>query len=413
MSRTIFILLFCAFSTLRAEAIVQVGIERLLSSEYSQLLHGKRVGLISNQTGVDRQLRTTIGLMEEMEDSVGFQLAALFAPEHGIHGSAHSWQRLKDGTHKGKIPIFSLFGNTRRPTTAMLNAVDVFVFDIQDIGSRSYTYISTLFYVMEEAAKRKIPVIVADRPNPINGVTIDGPMLEDAWRSMVGYINVPYVHGMTIGELALFFNKEYNVGCALTVIPMRGWKRTMTFRDTGLPWIPTSPHIPESDSPLFYPATGILGEIQIANIGVGYTLPFKLVGAPWIDADAFAEKLNAQNFPGVHFQSFRYKPFYGRFKGEECGGVLIVVTDHLTYKPVSTQYLLMGMLKTMYPKQFAEGLKTSSNRKNMFCKVNGTEEIYNILHQETYVTWQLKAVHKQQREQFAKKREEYLIPSYS
>ena len=198
----------------------------------------------------------------------------------------------------------------------MLKGIDLLIYDIQDIGSRSYTFLSTLLYVMEEAAKQQIKVMVLDRPNPINGIVMDGPMLEEKWRSFLGYINVPYCHGMTIGELAQYFNGEYKIGCDLEVIPMKGWKRTMSFKDTHLPWVPTSPHVPEAETALVYPVTGILGELGIVNIGIGYTLPFKLIGAPWIQAEAFAEQLNQQQFPGVRFLPFYYRPFYGKFEGE-------------------------------------------------------------------------------------------------
>ena len=214
----------------------------------------------------------------------------------------------------------------------MLKDVDILIYDIQDIGSRSYTYITTLFYVMEEAAKAQIPLIVLDRPNPINGLLVEGPMLNERWRSFIGYVNVPYCHGMTVGELALFFNAEYQIGCKLEVIQMQGWKRWMHFEDTGLAWVPTSPHIPEADTPLFYASTGIIGELGIVSIGIGYSLPFKVVGAPWIRAQEFATAMNAQRLPGVHFMPYHFKPFYGLYKEKQCQGVLIRITDPHVFK---------------------------------------------------------------------------------
>lgn len=392
---------------------VKPGIDQLFSSPYLPKLQGKRVGLITNQTGVDPHLKTSIAKVQEGESLYHYQLTALFSPEHGLYGRAHSWENVKDDHTSQSIPIYSLHGTTRRPTQEMLDQVDLFIFDIQDIGSRSYTYISTLFYVMEAAAKNHIPVWVCDRPNPINGVTVDGPMLEEHLRSIVGYINVPYCHGMTVGELATFFNAEYQVGCALTVIPMKGWKRTMSFKETQLPWVPTSPQIPEPDTPLFYPMTGILGELQLVNIGVGYTLPFKLVGAPWIRGELFAQALNDQKFPGIHFQPFYYKPFFGRFKGQNCEGVRLVVTDHTTFEPVSTQYLLMGILKSLYPERFEEAMGKSQHRIPMFNKVNGTPEVFRILSQEKYIVWKLRALHQKQREAFKKRRAPYLISDYT
>jgi uncharacterized protein YbbC (DUF1343 family) len=295
----------------------------------------------------------------------------------------------------------------------MLKNIDLLIYDIQDIGSRSYTYIATLFYVMEEAAKANIEVIVLDRPNPINGLVIDGPMLNEGLRSIVGYINVPYCHGMTIAELAQFFNGEYKIGCKLTVIKMKGWSRSMSFLDTGLPWIPTSPNIPEAATPLYYPMTGLLGELKIVNIGVGYTLPFKLIGAPWINAKKFTEKLNEQKFPGVYFEPFYYKPFFGRFKEKECQGCLLIVTNPLIYKPVSTQYLIIGMLKGLYPEKFQEGIESSKDRKAMFNKVNGTQEIYQIMTEENNIVWKLRSFQEKERSDFANLRKKYLIAEYS
>lgn len=409
MIRFLFVYLIL-FSTLSAQ--VQVGADFLFTDDYGYLLKNKRVGLITNPTGVNGSMVPTVDLLKTHSGRFGYKVTALFGPEHGIHGAHHANQQVQDGKDADGIPIFSLHGKTQRPTPEMLKRVDTVIYDIQDIGSRSYTYVTSLFYVMEEAAKHGVEVIVLDRPNPINGLTVDGPLLESKWRSFVGYINVPYCHGMTVGELARFFNGEYNIGCNLKVIPMRGWKRNMSFADTGLPWIPTSPNIPEPTTPLFYPATGILGELQIVNIGIGYTLPFKIVGAPWINGQKFADALNSQKFPGVSFKPIYFQPFYGRFAKEECQGVMIVITDRLAYRPVCTQYLVLGMLKSLYPKQFRDALTKSQNRREMFNKVNGTDKIYNILAKEPFVVWKLKGVHEKERENFLLRRKKYLIPSY-
>jgi len=392
---------------------VTVGAEILFTDNYVDVLKGKKIGLITNHTAVTKKMEHTVDLLKKHAKKNAYTLTALFAPEHGITGAVHANENIEDGVDADGIPIFALHGKTKRPTAAMLKNVDLLIFDIQDVGSRSYTYITTLFYVMEEAAKNKIPVLVLDRPNPINGVVVDGPMLEEKWRSIVGYINVPYCHGMTIGELAAFFNGEYKIGCRLIVIPMKGWARQMSFQDTGLPWIPTSPNIPESTTAFYYPITGLLGELQIVNIGIGYTLPFKLVGAPWINAKQFADKLNGQKFPGIFFEPFYYKPFYGRFAHEECQGVLIVVTNPLIYKPVATQYLIIGMLKGMYPEKFQEGLMTSKGRKEMFCKVNGTEDVYQIISEMQNIVWKLRALHEEQRKDFAIVRKKYLLAEYT
>jgi len=407
---------FCIFFTLLIpflSAQVKTGLDCLFCKDHETILKNQKIGLITNHTAVASNHQTSIQIFKNHSSSYNFELKALFAPEHGLNGCQYASEKVEHFKDKDGIPIFSLHGLTRRPTKEMLQGIDLLIYDIQDIGSRSYTYIATLFYVMEEAAKLNIPVIVLDRPNPINGLTIDGPMLEDKWRSFVGYINVPYCHGMTIGELAQYFNSENKVNCKLTVIPMKGWKRSMCFAETGLTWIPTSPNIPEADTAYFYPSTGLIGELQLVNIGIGYTMPFKLIGAPWIKAEAFAKSLNEQKFPGVYFHPFYYRPFYGRFAHENCQGVLIVIEDHKKYLPVSTQYLLLGMLKSLYPDQFKKAIHSSKKCEEMFNKVNGTAEVYRILTQELYITWKLLALSQNERKLFQKNREKYLISSYS
>lgn len=397
-----FLLLLLPFWLVAAP--VELGIDVLLNT-HANILKKKRVGLITNHTGVDGNLRSTTELFQEKT-----QLVALFSPEHGIQGSARAADKIDHAKTKEGIAIYSLHGETRRPTEEMLKGIDVLVYDIQEIGCRSYTYVSTLFYVMEEAAKYKIPLILLDRPNPMGGLTVDGPMLQDKWRSFLGYINVPYCHGMTVGELARFFNEEYKVGCKLHIIPMKGWKRTMTYQDTGLNWIPTSPYIPEPDTPFYYATTGILGSLGIVNIGIGYTLPFKVVGAPWIDAEDFAAKLNAQKLPGVKFLPFHYTPFYGKFKSKPCEGVQIVITDPLCYRPLSVQYMLISLLKSLYPSMFCSSLATvSQEAKSSFCKVNGNSEIYAIIEKEPYFAWKLIDYGKKERRAFIERRKKYLM----
>lgn len=339
----------------------------------------------------------------------GYTLTALFAPEHGLNGKAYASNQVVDSKDRDGVPIYSLHGATRRPTAEMLKNIDLLIYDIQDIGSRSYTYVNTLFFVMEEAAKKKIPILVLDRPNPINGKMVDGPMMHDKWRSILGYVNVPYCHGMTVGELATFFNEEYKVGANLRVIKMVGWDRKMSFSDTELPWIPLSPHVPEPTTPLFYPTTGLLGELSLVNIGIGYTLPFKLVGAPWIEADKFAETLNKQRFPGVHFEPFHYRPFFGKFAHKDCQGVLIVITDRQTFLPVTTQYMIMGILKTLYPKEFKEALTAAKAKMEVFNKANGTDEVYRLMNENTHIVWPLKALHQEKRKEFLTLRQKYLL----
>jgi uncharacterized protein YbbC (DUF1343 family) len=413
-------LCLCLFSTFlfgtaaaKPSAEVANGSDMLWQDSCLETFKGKRLGVITNHTAVNRHMQTTADLLKSKAAAYNYTVSAFFAPEHGINGSAYAAENIAEQKDNDAIPIFSLHGKTQRPTAEMLKTIDILIYDIQDIGSRTYTYTTTLFYAMEEAAKYNIPVIVLDRPNPLGGFIVDGPMLEEKWRSMLGYINVPYCHGMTVGELARFFNSEYRVGCQLHIVPMKGWRRHMTFQETGLPWVPTSPNIPEATTAFYYPTTGILGELQLVNIGIGYTLPFKVVGTPWIEANRFAEALNSQKFPGVYFQPFYYRPFYGRFAQENCQGVLIIVTDPPKYKPVSTQYLLIGMLKSLYPEKFQDAITAAKARRKTLCKVNGTEEVVRLITEENNIVWKLRALHQKERDLFLKKRKKYLIAAYS
>ena len=399
---------FFLFLSFSLAGRVELGVDRLFREEgFRALLKGKRVGLITNQTGVDSELKATVELFLQKEP---FRLFALFAPEHGIDGKGYAAEKIPDLRDFKGVPLYSLHGKTRRPTEKMLQGIDVLVFDIQDVGVRSYTYLTTLCYVMEEAAGRGIPVVVLDRPNPLGGELVDGPMLEERWRSFVSYLNVPYCHGMTLGELALFFNEKSRVGCDLTVVPMRGWKRKMSFLETGLHWIPTSPQIPEATTPFFAAATGILGELGLVSIGVGYTLPFKVVGAPWIDADGFALALSSQNLPGVAFIPCHFRPFFGAYKGEDCHGVRIYMTDRRAFRPLSVQYLLIGMLKSLYPKEVDKRLKAlSQGKRDLFCKVNGNEEMWKWLREEKYSAWKMIGFQQEERKAFCKLRKPFLL----
>lgn len=390
---------------------IKLGIDVFFLEEYLTSLKNKNIGIITNQTGVDSSLQLTAEKFIAAAKNNNYSVKAFFSPEHGFYGNAKAGAFVENNRFCN-IPVYSLHGKTRRPTKEMLQGIDVLIYDIQDIGSRSYTYATTLFYIMEEAKKYNLEIVVLDRPNPINGLIVDGPVLDNRFRSFVGYINTPYCHGMTIGEMAKYFNEEYSIGCNLTVVPMKGWKRSMSFKDTGLTWIPTSPNIPEEDSAFFYPSTGIMGELKILNIGIGYTLPFKIFGAPWMDGKLFSDKLNAQKLAGVKFIPFNFCPFYGLYKEELCGGVKIVITDKEKYKPLAVQYLILGMLKSIYPKVFIETIEKSDYAKELFHKINGTDEIYNILIKEPYPAWKLIEFQENQKQAFLKKREKYLFKEY-
>lgn len=412
MKTVILYLILFSFPIFTQGAAVKLGCDRLFETTYVTLIKGKRLGLVTNQTGINCHKQSTLEVLKNNRKKFNYKITAFFAPEHGLSGEFTAEESVSDSKDEDGTPIYSLHGKHVRPTSEMLQNIDVIIYDIQDIGSRSYTYATTLFYVMEEAASRDIQVVVLDRPNPINGLTVDGPILKDELKSIVGYLNVPYCHGLTIGEQALYFNGEYKLGCRLEVVPMEGWQRWMSYMDTGLTWVPTSPHVPEAVTPLYYPATGILGELSLVSIGVGYTLPFQLVGAPWIDANVLAENLNKHRFPGVYFLPWHFKPFYGRYAKEVCHGVLLRITDPLNYLPVTTQYLILGTLKNLYRETFMQKLHEMKERYGMFNKVNGTQEVLEILLHKEHIIWPLRELHAKERETYRKIRKKYLIPAY-
>lgn len=395
------------FSFLTAQAKLELGVDVFFQQKKFESWKNKRLGLIVNQTSLNKDLKSTILLFQEQKELC---LVALFSPEHGLRGLHYAGEKVEAQEALHNLPVYSLHGQNRRPSEEMLKKIDVLIYDIQEIGIRPYTYATTLFYAIEEAAKKNIEVIVLDRPNPINGILVEGPLLDEELRSFVGYINVPYVHGMTIGELALFFNQEYKIGAKLTVIPMKGWKREMSYQETGLSWIPTSPNIPESDTPLYCASTGILGELSLVNIGIGYTMPFKIIGAPWINAKNLAQKLNAQKLPGVKFLPFYFRPFFGPYKGENCQGVQIVITDAQSYHPLASQYLLIGLLKTLYPERFAEKLAAlKPDRQKFFNQINGSPRILETLKNEKYAAWKLFEIKEKDLQGFLAKRAQYLL----
>lgn len=387
---------------------VKVGADRLFEPAHAAAFNDKRIGLITNQTGITSSGASTIELFVNAQKELNCKLVRLFAPEHGLQGEFHAGEKVPSGLTYNGIPVVSLYGATRKPTGGMLKGIDLLVFDIQDIGYRSYTFSSTLFYVMEAAAQENIPVVVLDRPNPMGGIVLDGPMLEEPFRSFVGYINIPYAHGMTIGELARFFNSEYKVNCALKVIPMSGWRRALSFEKTGLPWIPTSPNIPDTQAAVCYGITGILGELSLVDIGVGNTCPFRLIVAPWIEADRLLKQLKQRPHPGIHFAPIHYKPYSGQYKGIACHGILLIVTDPTQVRPVTTCWAILDALKRLYPKQVSQAMKAALLRKDFFCKITGTTAVWEAF--GTAAPFQkLTAIHSQSRARFAQLRQKYLL----
>jgi uncharacterized protein YbbC (DUF1343 family) len=302
---------------------VRPGVEVLLTDSL-HLVEGRRVGLITNHTGMDRQRRSTIDLLAEHP---AVELVALYAPEHGLRGEANEGAMIESGIDEGTgVPIHSLYGDTRKPTPEMLEGVEVLLFDIQDVGARYYTYPSTMALGMEAAGEAGIPFVVLDRPNPIRGDVVQGNVLDPAYSTFVGRYPVPMRHGMTHGELARLIAGEFGVSVDLTVVPVDGLTRSMTFEDTALPWIAPSTNMPSVESALAYPGTCLFEGTPI-SIGRGTDRAFQWVGAPWLDADVLAATMNAYGFEGVHFESVRFTPTNpsdGKFGGEELPGVRIV-----------------------------------------------------------------------------------------
>ncbi len=354
------------------------GVEMLARNGFEPL-KGKRVGLITNPTGVDRNLKSTIDILHEAPE---VELTALFAPEHGVRGDQYAGLKVSDGRDSATgVKIHSLYGASRKPTAAMLDDIDVMVYDIQDNGCRSYTFISTLGLCMDACAKAGKKFVVLDRPNPV-GDKIEGLITEDDCKSFVSQFPIPYLYGLTPGELAMYLNGEGLLESGkkvdLTVVKMDGWTRNMDYRDTGLPWVLPSPHIPTAETSLYYPASGILGELDYMSIGVGYTLPFKLFAAPWIDdAAGLAERLNALELPGVKFRPIHYTPFYSMGQGKAAGGVECYITDRETATLTLIQFYVAQEVAKMYPAhKMLEG--RAAARLNMFDKVVGSKKIRTL-----------------------------------
>jgi uncharacterized protein YbbC (DUF1343 family) len=352
---------------------VILGNETLVGDGFRQLA-GKRIGLITNPSGVNGRLESTIDVLHAAKE---VNLLALFGPEHGIYGDVPAGDKVESRVDpRTGLPVYSLYGATRKPTPEMLQGLDALVYDLQDTGARSYTYISTMGEAMEACGEAGIEFIVLDRPNPLGGVRVEGPLVEqESLRSFVSRWDVPYVYGMTCGELARMINDSgwIKKPCRLTVVPLRGWRREMVWRDTGLPWVPASPHIPHGESPLFQVATGMIGEIGGVSIGVGYTLPFQCLAAPGVDPHKLGDKLNSYGLRGVRFKPVTFKPYYAAFEGEVVGGVQLFFTDAAQAPLTAINYYALEALKEVAGLDvFAEAVARNKSF-DMFDKVNGTD----------------------------------------
>ena len=376
---SIVVFLLCAVSY-AARPAVRTGIEVLRSREFD-VLKGKRVGLVTNPSGVDRYLNSTVDILY---NAPGVELVALYGPEHGVRGDVYAGGKVADTKDAATgLPVYSLYGETRKPTAAMLEGVDVMVYDIQDVGVRSYTFISTLGLVMEACAAKDIEVVVLDRPNPLGGNKIEGCYVEQPFNSFVSQYHIQYVYGLTVGELAVMINEEgmnrgqkgnqAPVKCKLTVIPMEGWTRDMIYEDTGLPWVLPSPNIPFKETPMYYASAGICGELYgFMNIGIGYTLPFQIFGAVWLDPDKLKERLDSYELPGISFRTIWFKPFSGSQKGQLVKGLQYFFTDYEKARLTDTQFYVIQAVAELYPDKKAFEIISGYG---LFDKVCGTDYV--------------------------------------
>lgn len=381
-------LLLLAGTLLRAQ--VKPGVEVLRDRGFAGL-EGKRVGLLTNPSGVSASMESTIDIFCEAEN---VNLVALFAPEHGVRGDIYAGGKVESGIDETTgLPVHSLYGATRQPTDDMLKGIDVIVYDIQDVGSRSYTFISTLGLVMRSCAAKGIEVMVLDRPNPLGGIKVEGPYPEPGYHSFVGQYRIPYIYGLTVGELATLINEEgLNRGqkgdleplkCKLTVVPMEGWTRDMTFDKTGLPWVLPSPNIPYPQNAVCYPCAGLTGEFNnYLNIGIGYTLPFGTFAAEWIDADELKAELDSYCVDGVAWRTIHYTPTSGSSRGVLLHGVQYFFTNYADAELTMIQFYVMQAVMNLYGRN---PFVLSTSRLDMFDKVTGSDYLRTVFSKSVQV----------------------------
>ncbi|MBN9303206.1 MULTISPECIES: exo-beta-N-acetylmuramidase NamZ family protein [Dysgonomonas] len=367
------LLFLFSFTTFAQKIKIKTGIE-VLKEQNFKILEGKRVGLITNPTGVDNNMKSTIDILHEAKN---VQLVALFAPEHGVRGDAHAGDHVDNVTDpKTGLPVYSLHGKTRFPSAEMLKNIDMLVYDIQDIGCRSFTYISTMGLAMQAAAENNVEFVVLDRPNPLGGLKVEGGLVDEKFISFVSQFKIPYVYGLTCGELALLLNGENMLSkqCKLQIVKMKSWKRKMTYEQTGLQWIPSSPHIPQPISAVMYPVSGILGELGYMSIGVGYTIPFQMFAAQWIKASDLADNLNKLHLPGIHFRPIYLKPFYSVGQGEQLEGVQVHIMNYEKARLSEIQFYVMQEIARLYPEK-AIFDNANDKRYRMFDQVSGSDYV--------------------------------------
>ena len=376
-----------------------LGIERV--DEFKEIFENKRVGLITNPTGMTGDFESSIQVLLKKTN-----LVALFSPEHGVRGSLQAGQKLTTYIDdETGLPVYSLYGATKKPTKEMMDEVDIFSIDIQDNGSRYYTFIYTMAYCMMACAEYDKEFVVFDRPNPINGLKVEGNILDvEKYRSFVGYYPMVQRHGLTMGELALLFNKEYGINCKLHVIPMKNWQREMDFEETGLPWVIPTPNLPNISTAYVYNITCIFEGTNVSE-GRGTTTPFELVGAPWLKSEKLSEELNSYNLPGVYFRPQYYTPTFSKYAGELCGGVFVHVTNRETFNTVKTSWVMLHHLRTNYSEHFKISKPYVEGRPSLFEFEAGAD---NIIFNNIPLDEQLRIVDEESKK-FEEIRKPYLL----
>lgn len=353
---------------------MKLGLDVFLE-QYVEKFTGKRIGLVTNMTGVNSNLVPTIDIFH---GHLYIKLTALFGPEHGIRGDAKEGETVASSIDPyTKLPVYSLYGETRKPNREMLDGVDVIVFDLQDIGTRYYTYIYTMAYVMEACAEFGKQFVVLDRPNPISGVGAEGNLVEEDVRSFVGLYPIPNRHGMTVGELALLFNHEFDIHCDLTVVPMSGWERKMFYDETGLHWVPPSPNTTGIDMSILYPGTCLVEGTNLSE-GRGTTRPFEYIGAPYIEGYKLAKIFNEKKVPGVLARPVSFIPTYQKYKDEVCEGIQLHVVDRRNIHSLETGLLLLETIAHMYPDQF-EFVQYNKQDRYFFDLLAGTKDLRTFI----------------------------------
>jgi uncharacterized protein YbbC (DUF1343 family) len=393
--------------TAPATSVVRLGIERLLSDERDGLA-GRRVALVSNPASIDRAFRHSAdALFEDPE----LDVVALFGPQHGFRSDLQDNMIETPHAHEPRrqVPIYSLYSETREPTADMLRGVELLIVDLQDVGTRVYTYIYTMANCMRAAARHGVRVIVCDRPNPVGGAAVEGAALDPAYASFVGQFPIPLRHGMTIGELARLFNDAFAIGAALDVVPLAGWRREMYFDETGLPWVIPSPNIPTLDSAIVYPGA-VLVEGTMLSEGRGTTKPFELIGAPWIDGERLASAMNARRFPGVHFRPVVFEPTFQKHARQTCGGCQLHVTDRAAFQPVRVAVELIAEFRRQNPGAYAwrEPPYEYEHERWPIDILYGSDRLRTALDRGADVTPLIESW-REDEEAFRRKRERYLL----